>query len=148
GRPRAAVGRRALARARAGGDAGDRRRRRGARAPGQDAAARRAVAQRGARPRRARLLHGEGRDPLLRRHRRPARSRRPRALGVLRPRRRRRTGTAASRTTRAAPAREARHNMSIPIEVVVLGLITGMTYALLGIGLVLVYKTSRVINFA
>ena len=38
--------------------------------------------------------------------------------------------------------------MSIPIEVVVLGLITGMTYALLGIGLVLVYKTSRVINFA
>src|SRR5436309_15667679 len=38
--------------------------------------------------------------------------------------------------------------MSIPIEVVVLGLITGMTYALLGIGLVLVYKTTRVINFA
>ena len=38
--------------------------------------------------------------------------------------------------------------MSVPIEVVVLGLITGMTYALLGIGLVLVYKTSRVINFA
>jgi ABC-type branched-subunit amino acid transport system ATPase component/ABC-type branched-subunit amino acid transport system permease subunit len=35
-----------------------------------------------------------------------------------------------------------------PVEVVVLGLITGLTYALLGVGLVLVYKTSRVLNFA
>jgi ABC-type branched-subunit amino acid transport system ATPase component/ABC-type branched-subunit amino acid transport system permease subunit len=36
----------------------------------------------------------------------------------------------------------------LPLEVVVLGLITGLTYAVLGLGLALVYKTSRVINFA
>ena len=36
----------------------------------------------------------------------------------------------------------------LPIEVVVLGLVTGLTYAILGIGLLLVYKTSRVLNFA
>jgi ABC-type branched-subunit amino acid transport system permease subunit/ABC-type branched-subunit amino acid transport system ATPase component len=36
----------------------------------------------------------------------------------------------------------------VPIEAVVLGLITGLTYALLGVGLVMIYKTSRVLNFA
>src|SRR5207247_1677289 len=36
----------------------------------------------------------------------------------------------------------------IPSDVVIVGLITGLTYALLGMGLTLVYKTSRVINFA
>jgi ABC-type branched-subunit amino acid transport system permease subunit/ABC-type branched-subunit amino acid transport system ATPase component len=36
----------------------------------------------------------------------------------------------------------------IPSDVVVVGIITGLTYALLGMGLTLVYKTSRVINFA
>ena len=36
----------------------------------------------------------------------------------------------------------------IPIDVVVIGLITGLTYALLAVGLVLVYKSSRFINFA
>ncbi len=36
----------------------------------------------------------------------------------------------------------------LPIEILVLGLITGLTYALLGLGLTLVYKTSRVLNFA
>jgi ABC-type branched-subunit amino acid transport system ATPase component/ABC-type branched-subunit amino acid transport system permease subunit len=39
-------------------------------------------------------------------------------------------------------------NVDVPIEVVVLGLIAGLTYALLGVGLVIVYKSSRVINFA
>jgi ABC-type branched-subunit amino acid transport system ATPase component/ABC-type branched-subunit amino acid transport system permease subunit len=39
-------------------------------------------------------------------------------------------------------------NFDIPFEVVVIGVITGLTYALLGIGLLLVYRTSRVINFA
>ena len=29
-----------------------------------------------------------------------------------------------------------------------LGLVTGLTYALLGVGLVMIYKTSRVLNFA
>ena len=36
----------------------------------------------------------------------------------------------------------------IPLEVVVLGTITGLIYALLAIGLILAYKSSRVINFA
>jgi ABC-type branched-subunit amino acid transport system ATPase component/ABC-type branched-subunit amino acid transport system permease subunit len=36
----------------------------------------------------------------------------------------------------------------LPPEVLILGLITGLTYSLLGAGLVIVYKSSRVINFA
>ena len=36
----------------------------------------------------------------------------------------------------------------IPIEIVTLGVITGMTYGLLGVGLTLLYRTSRVLNFA
>ena len=39
-------------------------------------------------------------------------------------------------------------NLDVPFEVVILGLIAGLTYALLGVGIVIVYKTSRVINFA
>jgi hypothetical protein len=39
-------------------------------------------------------------------------------------------------------------HFQIPIEEVVLGLITGLTYALLAVGLVMIYKTSRVLNFA
>ena len=39
-------------------------------------------------------------------------------------------------------------HFQVPIEEVVLGLVTGLTYALLGVGLVLIYKTSRVLNFA
>src|SRR5207248_6356647 len=39
-------------------------------------------------------------------------------------------------------------HFQVPLEEVVLGLVTGLTYALLGVGLVLVYKTSRVLNFA
>lgn len=35
-----------------------------------------------------------------------------------------------------------------PVEEVVLGLVTGLTYALLAVGLVLIYKNSRVLNFA
>jgi branched-subunit amino acid ABC-type transport system permease component len=37
---------------------------------------------------------------------------------------------------------------SIPLPVVVLGAIIGMTYGLLAVGLVLVYRTNRIINFA
>ena len=33
-------------------------------------------------------------------------------------------------------------------EVIVIGLVTGLTYALLGLGLTVVYKTTRVLNFA
>src|SRR2546428_1940131 len=36
----------------------------------------------------------------------------------------------------------------IPLPVIVLGLIIGMTYGLLAVGLVLVYRTNRIINFA
>ena len=36
----------------------------------------------------------------------------------------------------------------VPIEIIVLGVVTGLVYALLGIGLTLVYKSSRVLNFA
>ena len=35
-----------------------------------------------------------------------------------------------------------------PLPVVVLGAIIGMTYGLLGAGLVLIYRTNRIINFA
>jgi ABC-type branched-subunit amino acid transport system ATPase component/ABC-type branched-subunit amino acid transport system permease subunit len=37
---------------------------------------------------------------------------------------------------------------STPVPVVVLGAIIGMTYGLLGVGLVLIYRTNRIINFA
>lgn len=37
---------------------------------------------------------------------------------------------------------------STPLPVVILGAITGMTYGLLAAGLVLIYRTSRIINFA
>lgn len=39
-------------------------------------------------------------------------------------------------------------DFELPIEILVLGLITGLTYSLLGLGLTLVYKTSRILNFA
>lgn len=39
-------------------------------------------------------------------------------------------------------------SLELPVEILVIGLIAGLTYALLGIGLALVYKASRVINFA
>lgn len=38
--------------------------------------------------------------------------------------------------------------MSIPLHVLVVGLVTGLTYGLLALGLVLIYKSSRVLNFA
>ena len=37
---------------------------------------------------------------------------------------------------------------STPLPVVVLGTITGLTYGLLAVGLVLIYRTNRIINFA
>ncbi len=36
----------------------------------------------------------------------------------------------------------------VPVEIVTLGLITGLTYGLLGLGLTLVYRTTRILNFA
>jgi ABC-type branched-subunit amino acid transport system ATPase component/ABC-type branched-subunit amino acid transport system permease subunit len=40
------------------------------------------------------------------------------------------------------------YSFSTPFPVVVLGAIIGMTYGLLGVGLVLIYRTNRIINFA
>jgi len=37
---------------------------------------------------------------------------------------------------------------SMPIEVVTVGVVTGLTYAILAVGLVVIYKTTRVLNFA
>src|SRR5205807_3923435 len=59
---------------------------------------------------------------------------RPRALRVLR--------------SRCRGGRMIAFAHEIRLEVVVLGLITGLTYALLAVGLVLTYKASRVLNFA
>jgi len=39
-------------------------------------------------------------------------------------------------------------HFQVPVTVVILGTITGLTYAVLGIGLSLIYRTSRVLNFA
>ena len=39
-------------------------------------------------------------------------------------------------------------SFEVPLPVVVLGAIIGMTYGLLAVGLVLVYRTNRIINFA
>jgi ABC-type branched-subunit amino acid transport system ATPase component/ABC-type branched-subunit amino acid transport system permease subunit len=39
-------------------------------------------------------------------------------------------------------------DFQLPVEMLVLGVIAGMTYGLLGVGLTLVYRTSRVMNFA
>ena len=36
----------------------------------------------------------------------------------------------------------------VPLEVLVLGALTGLTYSLLAVGLVFAYKSSRVVNFA
>jgi ABC-type branched-subunit amino acid transport system ATPase component/ABC-type branched-subunit amino acid transport system permease subunit len=40
------------------------------------------------------------------------------------------------------------YSFSTPLPVVLLGMIIGMTYGLLGVGLVLIYRTNRIINFA
>ena len=39
-------------------------------------------------------------------------------------------------------------DFEIPQNIVIIGLIRGLTYALLGVGITLVYRSSRVINFA
>lgn len=46
------------------------------------------------------------------------------------------------------PAAEFRGRWETPFPFVALGAIVGMTYGLLGVGLVLIYRTNRIINFA
>src|SRR5207248_4558819 len=81
----------------------------------------------------------------LRADERPARTRGPRSLGVLRCRR---GGAGRHFLMLVAVAHLPFTHFQVPIEEVVLGLVTGLTYALLGVGLVMIYKTSRVLNFA
>jgi ABC-type branched-subunit amino acid transport system ATPase component/ABC-type branched-subunit amino acid transport system permease subunit len=38
--------------------------------------------------------------------------------------------------------------LSVPAPVIVLGVIVGMTYGVLGVGLILIYRSNRIINFA
>ena len=40
------------------------------------------------------------------------------------------------------------HHFEFPLPAVMLGTIIGLTYGLLGVGLVLVYRTNRIVNFA
>ena len=76
---------------------------------------------------------------------RPARPRRPAARRVPRRRHRRpRTEQAGAAMTLALTP----WGFDIPLPVIVLGAIIGMTYGLLAVGLVLVYRTNRIINFA
>ncbi len=46
------------------------------------------------------------------------------------------------------PAAEYRGEWETPFPFVLLGVIVGLTYGLLGVGLVLIYRTNRIINFA
>src|SRR2546423_15079550 len=39
-------------------------------------------------------------------------------------------------------------SIELPASVIVLGLITGLGYGLLSVGMVIVYRTNRIINFA
>lgn len=39
-------------------------------------------------------------------------------------------------------------DFAVPVEIVTLGLVTGLTYGVLGLGLTLVYRTTRILNFA
>ena len=77
------------------------------------------------------VVHGEGGDPLRRAHRRARGPGRPRAVGVL----------------RLGPGVDV-IAFEVPAEVVVLGLVTGLTYGILAAGLVLVHRTTRVLNVA
>ena len=48
----------------------------------------------------------------------------------------------------SARGRRAAERLSIPASVVIEGIVLGLNYGLLALGLVLVYRTSRILNFA
>src|SRR5439155_9535722 len=138
--------RRAVARACPHRDGRDPRCHRAGRGPRERNPPGRAELEHRPEPGGARLLHGEGRSPVLRPDERPRGPRGPGAVGVLRGRR---AGGRGGRVTLTiAVAHIPFTHFQVPIEEVVLGLVTGLTYALLGVGLVMIYKTSRVLNFA
>ena len=120
-----------------------------------------------AEPRRPRLLHGEGRDALRRPRRGPAAlattccarcsstareaarvnvARKPVTTGCVRDRGRR--GAVGVRVAGARHEQHLQRSRESPLPVILLGTIIGMTYGLLAVGLVLIYRTNRIINFA
>jgi ABC-type branched-subunit amino acid transport system ATPase component/ABC-type branched-subunit amino acid transport system permease subunit len=62
------------------------------------------------------------------------------------------TYAATGKTFVGQPPPAANHkggfHLSIPLPVLLLGAITGMTYGILAVGLVLIYRSNRIINFA
>ena len=54
----------------------------------------------------------------------------------------------AAKAILAVLASHGIYSFSTPLPVVLLGAITGMTYGLLAVGLVLIYRSNRIINFA
>src|SRR5205823_1176218 len=82
---------------------------------------------------------------------RPPRSRRPPARGLPRGRRRRRERERERRRERERVMHVLAFEpfgFQLPLPVIVLGVTTGLPYGLLAVGLVLVYRTNRIINFA
>ena len=92
---------------------------------------------RAAEPGRSLLLHGARRDPFRRPHGGVARARRPPPARLPR---RRRGGPGLGATVDAG--------LSAPNFVLLQGVIIGLGYGLLAVGLVLIYRTNRVLNFA
>src|SRR5688572_17126750 len=58
--------------------------------------------------------------------------------------------TCSSATTSCAPCSSAARaaDVQISLDIVVIGAFTGLAYAVMGAGLVLIYRSTRVINFA
>ena len=55
---------------------------------------------------------------------------------------------ALSQLSRLHASSTLSHHWETPLPAVILGTIIGITYGLLGVGLVLVYRTNRIVNFA
>jgi ABC-type branched-subunit amino acid transport system ATPase component/ABC-type branched-subunit amino acid transport system permease subunit len=56
--------------------------------------------------------------------------------------------TATAPTAVAIPTAKHGFHFEIPFPVLLLGAITGMTYGILAVGLILIYRSNRIINFA
>ncbi len=98
---------------------------------GHDDDHRRAVPQRRPGDRRSRDLHGEGPDPLRRSGRRARRARRPRPSRVPR------SGGVTSLL-----------GFAVPMQVVLSGAMRGLAIGVFAVGIILIYRSNRVFNFA
>ena len=132
-RSRGARHRRAVARARTAGRAGAARGGRTAQGGGDDDHHRGAVAERGALRGRSCGVPREGPGALQRSGRRARRAGRPRPRGVPRNRRRLIVGVVGTWITN---------------QLVFNGVVSGLLFGLLAMGIVLIYRSTRVINFA